>query len=535
MGPCPGLQTASCLRPSTIPIPPTRRLRRRYFDEVLNWRNVSAVHMPGQNVQPADILRLYGDCSDRVLAFSSTYASFELTPSTSHDPQLESNSPSPSLESWLENKVCPAIWLNLASVKRKAMMLVEHMKRQSGAFTCVHFSDLDNAVARVPVSTDAFADGAGAAAHRRPSIDISEPAARSLPFGSLRLEATDLDDLHAASACDSYEAEATSPVGRRWVRELTDAGVVCRVADMSIVDYNLPLLPKHRPIVVLADGERMLPSKVMERTETLTEASAMHMAELLRVTGVQLNAREWPGVEQEVCSQADTLMLNGFSPLSSIIRKRARMAAKARGVSPPVELYWQRPGFDVCMPLFTRTARFDIQPNRYGILGQFGPDRKLQLVATNVTAIVGMDRRLRPTAYVEMQIYCSNGSHHLSVFEYTKENNLFGLNFRIASPSEGWVPHKWHNIVVQVDDSFYSDPQSTPWENMDRLELYYSAPSPKRAQRKHARPHGIFCCIACDAHTPTRPSPLPLAFSQSGVATIFGYGTSFCGQRKLRR
>jgi len=212
----------------------------------------------------------------------------------------------------------------------------------------------------------------------------------------------------------------------------------------------------------------------------------------LRVTGVQLNAREWPGVEQEVCSQADTLMLNGFSPLSSIIRKRARMAAKARGVSPPVELYWQRPGFDVCMPLFTRTARFDIQPNRYGILGQFGPDRKLQLVATNVTAIVGMDRRLRPTAYVEMQIYCSNGSHHLSVFEYTKENNLFGLNFRIASPSEGWVPHKWHNIVVQVDDSFYSDPQSTPWENMDRLELYYSAPSPKQRRGDYIRIRNVF-------------------------------------------
>ena len=59
---------------------------------------------------------------------------------------------------------------------------------------------------------------------------------------------------------------------------------------------------------------------------------------------------------------------------------------------------------DVCLPLFTRTARFDIQPNRFGILGQFGPDRKLQLSTTNLSSIVGWDGRLMPNASIELEV-----------------------------------------------------------------------------------------------------------------------------------
>jgi hypothetical protein len=69
-------------------------------------------------------------------------------------------------------------------------------------------------------------------------------------------------------------------------------------------------------------------------------------------------------------------------------------------------LWWARVDSDVCLPLFTRTARFDIQPNRFGILGQFGPDRKLQLSTTNLSSIVGWDGRLLPNASIELEVRC---------------------------------------------------------------------------------------------------------------------------------
>ena len=60
---------------------------------------------------------------------------------------------------------------------------------------------------------------------------------------------------------------------------------------------------------------------------------------------------------------------------------------------------------DACLPLFTRTARFDIQPNRFGILGQFGPERKLQLTTVNVSSLIGWDGKVIPNASVEMEVY----------------------------------------------------------------------------------------------------------------------------------
>ena len=77
-----------------------------------------------------------------------------------------------------------------------------------------------------------------------------------------------------------------------------------------------------------------------------------------------------------------------------------RQAAKPR--TKPKSLRWARLDSDMCLPLFTRTARFDIQPNRFGILGQFGPERKLQLATTNVSSLIGWDGKLIPNATVEM-------------------------------------------------------------------------------------------------------------------------------------
>ena len=74
---------------------------------------------------------------------------------------------------------------------------------------------------------------------------------------------------------------------------------------------------------------------------------------------------------------------------------------------------------------------------RYGILGQFGPDRKLQLLTTNLSAIVGWDGRLLANASIEMEVFVSNTSHVLHVFEYTKENNVKGVQFLIPQPPGG--------------------------------------------------------------------------------------------------
>ena len=112
-----------------------------------------------------------------------------------------------------------------------------------------------------------------------------------------------------------------------------------------------------------------------------------------------------------------------YSPLSSVIERRASDEAtrkkRERAQHPPTKpparagptvspadgahpvRHYTRIDSDTCVPLLVRTARFDIQPNRFGILGQFGPERKLQLVATNLSEIVGWDGRLVPNATVE--------------------------------------------------------------------------------------------------------------------------------------
>mmetsp|Transcript_18934 Transcript_18934/g.56528 ORF Transcript_18934/g.56528 Transcript_18934/m.56528 type:complete len:290 (+) Transcript_18934:851-1720(+) len=131
-----------------------------------------------------------------------------------------------------------------------------------------------------------------------------------------------------------------------------------------------------------------------------------------------------------------------------------------------------------CVPLFTRTARFDIVPNRFGILGQFGPDRKLTLSTTKVSGVIGTGGKVLANASIELEVYLSNASHPLKIFEYTKENNLRGININVPTPAGGWKEHTWHEMALPIDDSHYNHPASTPWEHMDRLELYYADPSP---------------------------------------------------------
>ena len=68
--------------------------------------------------------------------------------------------------------------------------------------------------------------------------------------------------------------------------------------------------------------------------------------------------------------------------------------------------------------------------------------------------------QLLPNASVELEVYVSNESHALHIFEYTKENNKRGLNFQIPAPSGGWREHTWHSIVVHLNESHYKSPSS---------------------------------------------------------------------------
>jgi hypothetical protein len=160
----------------------------------------------------------------------------------------------------------------------------------------------------------------------------------------------------------------------------------------------------------------------------------------------------------------------------------------------PSVLWWTRLDSDACLPLFKRTARFDIQPNRFGILGQFGPERKLQLSSTNITSLIGWNGKLMANASFELEVYVSNASHTLHIFEYTKDNNQKGIQFEVKPPpgGGGWRTHEWHPISVPITDTEYSFPMSTPWENMDRLELYYSNPAATQPRGDYIRIRNVF-------------------------------------------
>ena len=73
---------------------------------------------------------------------------------------------------------------------------------------------------------------------------------------------------------------------------------------------------------------------------------------------------------------------------------------------------------------------------------------------------------MEPNASIELDVYVTNASHPLHIFEYTKENNLKGLNIAIPTPPGGWQEHTWHHFALPIEDNFYSFPMSTPWVSL---------------------------------------------------------------------
>ena len=278
---------------------------------------------------------------------------------------------------------------------------------------------------------------------------------------------------------------------------------------------NLAQLPLRDPMFLMADGQRVLPETLQLASATL-RSELFHVGDVAHQLGLAVGDREWPAIELSVCSAANTLLLNRYSPLSFVAKRHAEFRAalqggglaaapvdaaadgtsvrprRADGTRPLSVVWWTRLDTDACVPLFTRTARFDIQPNRFGILGQFGPERKLQLATTNVSRLIGWDGKIIPNATVELEVYVSNESHPLHIFEYTKDNNQKGLQFAVQAPPDGWRTHTWHDIVVPIGDSEYSFPMSTPWDRMDRLELYYANPAASQPRGDYIRIRNVF-------------------------------------------
>ena len=70
-------------------------------------------------------------------------------------------------------------------------------------------------------------------------------------------------------------------------------------------------------------------------------------------------------IAHAVCTGADVLLLNSYSPLSHALHARAVERALSAGRASPQTMHYTRKGSDSCLPLFRRIARFDILPNRY--------------------------------------------------------------------------------------------------------------------------------------------------------------------------
>ena len=67
--------------------------------------------------------------------------------------------------------------------------------------------------------------------------------------------------------------------------------------------------------------------------------------------------------------------------------------------------------------------------------------------------MIGWDGKIIPNASLELEVYVSNESHPLHIFEYTKENNAKGLQFTIPAPEHGWREHTWHSISVPIAET----------------------------------------------------------------------------------
>ena len=107
--------------------------------------------------------------------------------------------------------------------------------------------------------------------------------------------------------------------------------------------------------------------------------------------------------------------------------------------------------------------------NAYLSLGTF------TVVDTDVSDFVESDDELG-NIKLEMWVYMSSATYYPVRFEYTKLNNDQGFYLTLAaSPvyEAGWSVG-WNYVLMDVKPATYYSADQTPWNDMDRLEIYRS-------------------------------------------------------------
>ena len=137
---------------------------RAYFDRALGWENATGVHLSAQMASAADYDRLYGMCDERILALSHAYAAFDGWADGSAE------------QVWFDGALARAV-ADLPPVSAAAAAVVNHLVKARGASTCLHLTDLDNAVLTARSPTAAHLGGGGRGAPRATMVVADPPPA----------------------------------------------------------------------------------------------------------------------------------------------------------------------------------------------------------------------------------------------------------------------------------------------------------------------------------------------------------------------
>jgi hypothetical protein len=100
----------------------------------------------------------------------------------------------------------------------------------------------------------------------------------------------------------------------------------------------------------------------------------------------------------------------------------------------------------------------------------------------DVSDLVQPDCTLGDTQ-VSLETYLEDPTYYLTSFEYTKDNNSKGLQITLPAPEGGWQPG-WNTVITNaLNGNYLCDKNAgctticdTPWDQMNRLQLYRSGP-----------------------------------------------------------
>ncbi len=120
--------------------------------------------------------------------------------------------------------------------------------------------------------------------------------------------------------------------------------------------------------------------------------------------------------------------------------------------------------------------RYDVRDNQFRVLGTIN-----DLEDRDVSDLLDPDCRLGTTE-LYLEVFISDSTYVPTRFEYTKDNNSRGFAMNLPAPPGGWQVG-WNTVVTNATAGGYecsgacTDICDTPWDDMNRLELYRSGPA----------------------------------------------------------